>query len=332
MKRGPGRLIGKRILVTGASGFLGAALVRGLLAEGAIVAALSRTRGRLSENVEQGFVFFECDLADGQNTARAMKAFAPEILFHFAAYPDGRESFSHAQNCIQVNTVITLNALEAFRLAKGELFIYGDSCKVYGDSDVPYREAMAMQPISSYAMAKAAGWQLCSLYSRLYNLAAVSIRPTMIYGPGQSYNLISFVVDCVFKGKPEVVLDGGSQTRDPLFIDDAVAAYVAAASLGRATSGRVMNIGGGNERSVLELAEMVLELMDADLPVMESPERTRPTEMRRSYCDNLESREILGWQPCVPLRDGLSRTIEYLAQSRGRSLQPILRATGISAR
>jgi nucleoside-diphosphate-sugar epimerase len=153
----------------------------------------------------------------------------------------------------------------------------------------------------------------------------------MIYGPRQSFNLISFVVDCVLDGKREVVLDGGSQTRDPLYVDDAVAAFVSTACLGSTLSRRIVNIGGGNEQSVLQLAELVLELMDADLRVVEAPSRTRPTETKRSYCDNRESRTMLDWQPRVSLREGLSRTIEYLVQSRGLSLQQRSRATSASA-
>ena len=317
--------------MTGASGFLGSALVRRLVSEHAVVGALSRTMGRLSESAGEGFEFFQCDLSDAQVTARMMAAFEPEIVFHFAAHPDGGETFSHAQKCIQANTLMTLNALEAFRLASGELFVYGDSCKVYGNCDVPYLEAMPAQPISSYAIAKSAGWQLCDLYSRVHNLSAVSIRPTMIYGPRQSFNLISFVVNCVLDGKREVVLDGGSQTRDPLYLDDAVDAFVSAAGLGSTLSRRVVNIGGGNEHSVLQLAKLVLEMMDADLRVVEAPGRTRPTETKRSYCDNHESRELLGWQPDVSLREGLTRTIQYLIQSRGRSLHVSARAAGASA-
>ena len=321
-------LIGKRVLVTGASGFLGSAVVRRLVSQHATVIALSRTMGRLSEIAGEGFEFAQCDLSSARESVRTMAAFEPEILFHFAAHPDGRESFSHAEKCIQANTVTTLNALEAFRLSSGKLFIYGDSCKVYGDCDVPYLEASPARPISAYAIAKSAGWQLCELYSRIHGLPTVSIRPTMIYGPRQSFNLISFVVDCVLDGKSEVVLDGGSQTRDPLYVDDAVAAYLSAAVLGPDLSRRVVNIGGGNERSVIQLAELVLELMEANLDVVEAPGRTRPTEMKRSYCDNHESRQMLGWEPQVSLREGLTRTIQYLVKSRSRALHLSSQAAG----
>jgi nucleoside-diphosphate-sugar epimerase len=159
-------------------------------------------------------------------------------------------------------------------------------------------------------------------------MQVVSIRPTMIYGPSQSFNLISFVVDCVLDGKREVILDGGTQTRDPLYVDDAVSAFVSAAIFGPQLSRRIVNIGGGNERSVTQLAQLVLELMNANLEVVEAPGRTRPTEMQRSYCDNRESREMLGWEPQVSLREGLSRTIDFLTESRNRALHLISRAAG----
>jgi dTDP-glucose 4,6-dehydratase len=193
---------------------------------------------------------------------------------------------------------------------------------------VPYLEASPARPISAYAIAKSAGWQLCELYFRIHGLPTVSIRPTMIYGPRQSFNLISFVVDCVLDGKSEVVLDGGSQTRDPLYVDDAVAAYLSAAVLGPDLSRRVVNIGGGNERSVIQLAELILELMEANLDVVEAPGRTRPTEMKRSYCDNHESRQMLEWEPQVSLREGLTRTIQYLVESRSRALHLSSQAAG----
>ena len=78
---------------------------------------------------------------------------------------------------------------------------------------------MPLQPLSSYAIAKVAGWEFCKQYSRLYGLSCVSLRPTMIYGPRQSFNLVTFVAKSILEGAPQVLLDGGSQTRDPLFVE-----------------------------------------------------------------------------------------------------------------
>lgn len=312
----------KRVLVTGASGFMGSHLVERLTCAGTRIAALARSSiGKLAEiDAQHTFSFFLCDLLDAEETKEVVKSFAPEIVFHFAAHPDGRESFEQTHAAIQGNLIATLNILEAFRLCGGELFIYGDSCKVYGNSAVPYREAMPMKPESSYAIAKAGGWELCDFYRQLHGIATVSIRPTLIYGPRQSYNLISYVVDCVLAHKREVRLDGGSQTRDPLYIDDAIDALLATARLGQRVSGRVVNIGGGTEISVSALASMVIELMGSRIPVVPLPERARPTEMWRSYTDNLEAQAILRWRPRTELRNGLEQTLKYLTGGRPQAL------------
>lgn len=309
-------LAGKRVLVTGGSGFLGSHMVERLLQEGAHVGALARQEGKLAFIRKRDYTFIQCDLTDSKQTMEATCSFAPQIVFHFASHPDAAESFDQAQASIQSNLVVTLHILEAFRMCDGELFVYGDSCKVYGNSEVPYREAMPIKPISSYAIAKAAGWRLCDLYHRLYGVATVSVRPTLIYGPRQSYNVISFVVDCVLDHSAEVRLDGGTQTRDPLFIDDAIEAFIATARLGAKVGGRVINIGGGKEHSVLDLATLIVETMGSSFPVVSRPQRIRPTDMLRSYCDNVEARTILEWWPRTSLRTGLEKTVQYLIASR----------------
>jgi UDP-glucose 4-epimerase len=274
------------------------------------VAALARSEGKLAAiTPPPNYLFLRCDLTDEEQARRAIEGFAPQILYHFASHPDGRESFEQANAAIRGNLLATLNALEAFRRCGGQLFVYGDSCKVYGDCQVPYRASMPLKPTSSYAISKAAGWQLCELYRRQYGLACVSVRPTLIYGPRQNTNLISFVARCVAEGRQEVRMDGGEQTRDPLFIDDALDAFRAVGEAGTKLAGAVINIGGGHERRVVDLAREVLAVLGSSVPVVADDSRLRTTEMQRSYCDNSEAATLLGWEPATPLRAGLERTL-----------------------
>jgi nucleoside-diphosphate-sugar epimerase len=302
-------LSGRRVLVTGASGFLGSGLVRRLISANAVVAGLARHRRGQEESR-----FYPCDVTDAEAVRHALTSFQPEALVHFAAHADAAESFQQARDAVSRNLVGTLNVLEAFRLSGGSLFIYGDSSKVYGDSDVPYRESMPLRPLSSYAIAKAAGWELCRLYARLYGLHCVSVRPTMVYGPGQSFNLISFVAKRILDGAPQVLLDGGSQTRDPLFIEDAIDAFVAVLRQGKSLSGRVVNLGGGHERTVEEIAAMVARLMQSSISIVCVAGRKRPTDMQRSYCDNYEAESLIGWKPKQDLAEGLKRTLSALVK------------------
>ncbi|MGB8472924.1 MAG: SDR family NAD(P)-dependent oxidoreductase [Candidatus Acidiferrum sp.] len=312
-------LTGKRVLVTGASGFIGSHLVERLVKDQVIVAAVARTKGKLQYlDSQESYFFFPCDLLHARKIEEVVRRFAPEIVFHFAASPDGAESAAHTLGCMNNNVVATLNLLEAVRQGGGELFVYGDSVKVYGDSCVPYREAMPMRPISSYAISKAAGWELCNLYRRVHGVPTVSVRPTMMHGPRQSYNLVNFVVDCVMQKRPELVLLGGAQTRDLLFIEDAIEAFLLVSEAGAKLSGRVINIGGGEEQSVADLARRILDIMGSDLPIVVSPESMRPTDMRRCFCDNAEATEILGWSPRLPLSKALKLTVADLLAPRAK--------------
>jgi nucleoside-diphosphate-sugar epimerase len=313
-------LTGRRILVTGASGFLGAHLVARLIAEGARVGALARGRGCLDEfELMRPFTFLPCDLTDAAATREAFEGFAPEIVFHFASHPDACEQHEHMQTVLEVNAGGTLNTLEALRLCGGRAILYGDSCKVYGSqAAVPYREATPVDPGSSYALSKLAGWHLCLLYSRLHGIAAVALRPTLIYGPRQGLNLITFAVDRLLAGHAEIPLDGGVQTRDPLFVADALDAFVAAAERAHLLDGRVINLGGGHELTVEALVGLVVELSGRRSRVVSYPERARPTEIWRSFCDNAEAEQLLGWRPRTPLRSGLVQTIEHLLADRAK--------------
>jgi len=256
-----------------------------------------------------------CDIRDPQAVARVMRELAPEILYHFAAHPDGDESHAQADAAIRVNLLGTLNLLEAFAAHQGRLFLYGDSSKVYGNGSVPYRESQPPAPTSSYAIAKGAAWDLCLLYSKLHGFAVTSLRPTMIYGPGQGRNIIGFVVESVLEGRREIPLLGGNQTRDPLFIDDAVDAFGAAVRVGPRISGRVVSLGGGCETTVHDLARRVVELMGADTKIVIQAREARPTEIWRSYCDNEEAKALLGWLPAVSLDEGIRRTVADVVRS-----------------
>lgn len=305
----PVTLAGRRVLVTGASGFLGSHLIERLVKEGSITGGLARHTGPLRGDSLAEIRFYRCDITDAEAIRDVFSEFQPETVIHLAARPDSAEGFEQARDAVSTNLIGTINMLEALRQSGGGVFIYGDSAKVYGDAEVPYREATPVRPVSSYAIAKAAGWDFCRQYGRLHGLCCVSLRTTLLYGPGQGLNLISFIASKILQGADRVKLDGGTQTRDPLFIEDVVCAYIEAARRGKALCGRVINIGGGCERTVQEIAEMVARQMRSDIVIESDPRDLRPTDMQRSYCDNVEAQALLGWRPKVDLREGLERAL-----------------------
>jgi nucleoside-diphosphate-sugar epimerase len=300
---------GRRIAVIGGTGFIGSHLTERLVADGADVLAVARTESRLGNlaAVRRQCVIALADICDPAAMIRALRRFRPEIVFFMAAHPDGTESFRQISECVQINGVGLINALQAAVAAGTEVFVYGDSAKDYGNAEAPYRAEQPASPVCSYAIVKSAGWQLCQLVACFTPMKTVALRPTLVYGPRQNRNVITHVRDCVASGRP-VRLMGGSQTRDPLYIDDAVGAYVAAATRPDAW-GHAIPIGGGQEVTVTALCQATVTALGGSVAVIEGAEQSRLTEIWRSASDNTDASRLLGWQPVTPLSEGLSRTV-----------------------
>lgn len=316
-KSGPIELPGRRVLITGSSGFVGSHIAERFVREGAVVGGLSRTMGRLAPVASGGAcAFLPCDLEDADRCRRVVREFAPEIVVHFASRPDGAESVEHARASVAANVGATVNLLEACAPTV-RVFVYGDSCKVHGTAEPPYTERTPLEPNSSYAATKAAGWWMCRAFAEVGSFAAVSLRPTLIYGPGQGMNLIEYVARKALSGADEIVLDGGTQTRDPLYIDDAIDACVKLVSRGPDIAGHAIPVGGGSEISVGDLSMRVVAACASHAKVRACPERARATEIWRSWCDNSDAARLIGWHPTVGLDQGLTRTIASIRARLG---------------
>jgi len=305
-----------RVLVTGGSGFIGSHLVSAYLADGAHVASLSRSIGRCKPHeADERFSFLECDLTDRDACVRAFDEFRPTVVLHYASQPDGPESTDHARACVLTNTVGTLNLLDAFTEDNG-VFIYGDTTKVYGNEPGPYTSSTHICPNSSYAITKSAGWDLCRTVGPTRGLRVVSVRPTLIYGPGQPRNIIGYVIGELLKGARTIELQGGRQTRDPLYVSDAIDACRRAVDRADALNGESIVVGGGEEMSIADLAGLIVEIMGEPCEIVAREQAVRETEIWRSAAENDEAKTLLGWAPQVALREGIRRTIESLGSSR----------------
>ena len=312
-------LNGKRVLVTGANGFIGSHLVESLVHAGADVLGVDREHKLESKN-DCSAPLQLLDLANVQETVAVFEDFRPQYVYHLASAADGAEDFAQVRRSIDGGIVLTVNLLEAFRLFPGDLFVFGDSSKVYGDPGVAYRESLPEAPLSSYAIAKSAAWQFCKYHRRIYGTNVVSVRPTLVYGPGQPKNLIAYVVDAIMTGHSEIRLMGGQQTRDPLYCGDLLNAYMALPEFADRVSGRIINLGGGREISVFELVQLIVRLLDSDIRIQVDPSNLRPTESMRSFCSNDDAFRLLGWKPEVDLESGLKDVIfNYVDSSRAIS-------------
>ncbi|MGB3555994.1 MAG: NAD(P)-dependent oxidoreductase [Jannaschia sp.] len=297
-----------RVLVTGASGFIGRALIGRLAADGIAVAGLCRS------DVSLGAAeMLSVDLSDPRATVEAVRAYAPTLCYHLAAHPDGAESHERSLAILQTNVMGTLNLLEGLRQAGGCRIVYGCSVKVYGNGPVPYRPDQAPTPNSSYAVAKAAGREMIELFRCLYGLPSMSLRPTLVYGPGQGFNLFRFVAQKLAEGAKDIQLMGGSQTRAPVYIDDVVEAFLLAGAAldgGNEIDGKAIPLGGPDELSILDIVQQMAVVAGRTLTPVLTEQATRPTEIYRCIADNDVALDLLGWRPSVSLEEGLRRTLK----------------------
>lgn len=309
---------GKRVLVTGAGGFLGSHLVDALVNCGADVLGVDRSAESMSPKTMVATRAF--DLGDPIETLQTFDEFRPEYVYHLAAPPDAQEDFQQVRKSISGSICVTVNLLEAFRQYPGDLFVYGDSSKVYGDPGVAYDETLREDPLSSYAICKSSAWQFCKYHRRLYGTNVVSMRPTIVYGPGQPSNVIAYVIDEILRGHTVIKLMGGKQTRDPLHCADLMRAYLAVPGRCDRISGRVFSLGGGQEIAIDALVRKIAKLMQAEIEIETDPSQIRPTDSMRSFCLNTDAKRWLGWSPQIDLDTGLRELIasrtELLAVER----------------
>lgn len=307
----------KRVLVTGGSGFIGSHLVRRLLEEGAEVAVTVRygnvmKNERLRECWDDVRVI-EADLRN-RGALDGVRQFAPEIVFHLAAYNHVGQSFVQVEECFDVNAKGTANLLDT--CGEVEKFVYMSTSEVYGhQASVPFVETMTPEPISPYAITKYAGELYCRMKQRIKGATSVVIvRPFNVYGPYQSTKAVipELIINCL-AGKP-IRTTKGEQTREFNYVGDTVDGLIKAAQHSSLVAGEVegvINIAAGEEISIKDLVLKIAALTETKSSVEIGALPYRPTEIWRMYADNSRAREILGWQPQVSLDEGLSQTVEW---------------------
>ncbi|HEU0119468.1 MAG TPA: SDR family NAD(P)-dependent oxidoreductase [Bryobacteraceae bacterium] len=312
-------LKGKKVAVIGATGFIGSHLVDRLAFEGADILAIARSEIRRQNLEDAGgrYEFAACDIVTSPDLNEIFLRARPEIVYLLAARPDSSESAEQIENCIKVNSLGTVRVLEAARIAGVKRLVYGGSSKVFGHHSVPSTTRTAIAPISSYAISKAAAWQSCTLYSLLYPIEVVCLHPAFVYGPRQNWNLVQYVQRCVEMNEP-VRLQGGGQTRDPLYVGDVAQAYLDAGTV-PGINGSAIPVGGGVEFSVTDLVRRILTRLGAeDTPIEIGGADPRPTEIWRNYTDNADAKKLLGWSPTVNFDAGLRLTIPDEAAKAGK--------------
>ncbi len=307
-----------RFAVTGGAGFIGSHLATALAARGdAVRVADDLSTGR-RDNVPAGVELVEGDLADPAVARRAVAGC--EIVLHQAAIPSVPRSVSDPAASNRANIDATLQVLIAARDAGVRRVVYAGSSSAYGDTpELPKREDMPPRPRSPYALQKLVGEQYCGLFTELYGLETVTTRYFNVYGPrqqpGSPYSgVVSLFIEAATDGTRPTVHGDGRQTRDFTYVDDVVRGVLAAAEAPD-VSGQVINLAGGGRVTLLEVLSALEAIVGRRIePVFGPP---RDGDVRDSQADAAKAARLLNFAPEVPLREGLSRTVEwYRARSR----------------
>jgi NAD dependent epimerase/dehydratase len=310
----------KRVLVTGAGGFIGSHLVENLLSAGATVRAFVRynSRGdpgllRMLPSAELSQVeIIAGDLQDEFAVRKAVEGI--QIVFHLGAMVSIPYSYRHPVEVAKTNFIGTLNILTASREHEVERLVHTSSSEVYGTAlQVPISESHPLQGQSPYSASKIGADKLVESFFCAFELPVVTVRPFNTYGPRQSSRAIIPTIITQALTRNAISLGNLNTIRDFTFVDDTVAGLMRAAEVS-GVIGKEFNLGTGQEIKIGELVQKIISKIGRQVEIIVDPVRLRPdrSEVLRLLSDNALARKKLRWKPDVSLDDGLDITIAWM--------------------
>jgi UDP-glucuronate 4-epimerase len=321
-------------LVTGAAGFIGSHLTEALARDGWTVRAVdcltdyydtAQKRANLADvTALDGVTHLDVDL---RHADLAQVLDDVDVVFHQAGQPGVRRSWDAFGSYVDHNVLVTQRLLEAARAVPLRRFVFASSSSVYGDAtDYPTVETALPRPHSPYGVTKLAAEHLCGLYARNWGVPTVSLRYFTVYGPRQRPDMAMHrIVEAALAGTPFPMFGTGAQVRDFTYVADVVRANLAAAEAA-VVPGTVLNVAGGSATTLAEVVATIAELTGQAVLVDE--QATEAGDVTRTGGSTDQAARLLGWQPEVPLRQGLAQQVAW-HRDRTASTPP-LEAQGAS--
>ncbi|MEA5580782.1 NAD-dependent epimerase/dehydratase family protein [Nodularia harveyana UHCC-0300] len=309
-----------KTIVTGAAGFIGSHLVEALLQQGQEVIAIDqfndyydptlkhKNLAHLHNSPKFSLITGDIQVLDWQKLLQDV-----EVIYHQAAQAGVRASWGASfRNYTERNISATQVLLEAAKDAKSlKRFVFASTSSVYGDAEtLPTHEKIPPQPVSPYGITKLAAERLCMLYHKNFGVPIVALRYFTVYGPRQRPDMAFHkFFKAILQDEAIPIYGDGLQTRDFTFVSDAIAANLAAATVPAAV-GEVFNIGGGSRVVLAEVLDTMAEIVGK--PIRKNYIERAMGDARHTAADVSKARRVLGYDPQVSLREGLTREWEWV--------------------
>lgn len=317
-------LKGKKVLVTGAGGFIGSHLVETLLEKGASIRAFVKYNGRgdwgmlsdLPAESQKSIEVILGNICDPFFVRRAVEGC--DYVFHLAALIGIPYSYVAPSDYISVNVQGTVNVLQACRDEQTPRLVHTSTSEVYGTAQyVPIDEKHPMQGQSPYSASKIAADKMAESYYKSFELPVVTVRPFNTFGPRQSAR--AFIPTAISQAitRDKLVMGSFDPVRDLTFVKDTAEGFVAVGLCDKVV-GRVVNLGVGHGNTIGEVVKTILKILGKEnMPIKRDPSRVRPqkSEVMRLVSDNSIAREECLWQPKYSLEQGLTETVEWIKKN-----------------
>jgi len=314
--------LNKKVLITGAGGFIGSHLVEALVQRQARVRAMVHYNSRgdigllryVPTHILSQVEIVGADLRDAYSVRTAVNDCS--IVFHLGALISIPYSYVHPGEVVETNVLGTMNVLLACRDLRIDRLIHTSTSEVYGTACyVPIDEKHPLQAQSPYSGAKIAADKLVESFHKTFGLNSVTVRPFNTYGPRQSARAVIPTIITQALARKTILLGNLDTIRDFTFIDDTVNGFLLAAEAEKIV-GKTLNLGTGTEIKIGAIAQKIIELTNSDARVEIDQARLRPkdSEVMRLISDHAAMTEFTGWNPRVPLDEGLTRTIEWISR------------------
>lgn len=285
----------QRILITGATGFLGSNLLE-----------------RLREDSGLAVFAKKFDLTNSQDVISYIKISKPDIVYHLGALVDLTRSFDIARKTAEANIVGTVNLLEALMKHPAKKFIFASTEEVYGEGRLPYKETDGANPPSPYAVTKLTGEHLVRLYASRISENSLVLRIGTMYGPHQPERRFIYQIIHKALNNEDIPLTAGTNTRDYIYVDDVVEALVSAKETTYSEPFEIINVGSGHMTSLTQLAEVIVEASGSSSRLRLGAIPDRIGEAKEWLSDITKAKKILGWVPKTDIQTGIKKTILWI--------------------